>query len=299
MPPNGDVEGGKGGGPGALIEEYAPWSYAVLAGVGIAIVWFLFVRGRGGGSGTSGGVLPSGQVSTGQSGDATVAAVQSLHQRIAEEREERQKSEQRLLATVQGWMETFSRGVAQAFGQMTGQIADLGKALQTGLQQEAQSRTQMQAEMQSQWQRTLQDLLAEISQTFGQTIQTQQQTLSSLQQQIGTLTQSIAKLSEKTGDVARQVEQVASTATRAYVTPAGSVLYDPSTGVGVRQGVAIVSSETPYTQPSRYGRDPVTGQVVDIPTGTQVGTREHSIATGLIPGSTDWYNAMRAAGLIK
>jgi hypothetical protein len=295
-----DEEGSKGGGPGALIEEYAPWSYAVLAGAGIAIVWFLFVRGRGGGgSGTHGGVPVSGAVSTGQAGDATAAAVQTLHQRIAEEREERQKSEQQLLATVQGWMETFSRGVAQAFGQMTGQIADLGKALQTGLQQEAHSRTQMQAEMQSQWQRTLQDLLAEITQTFGQTIQTQQQTLSSLQQQIATLTQSVGKVSEATGTIAKQVEQIASAASKTYLTASGTITYDPATGVGVRNGVAVVSKDTPYTQSGRYGIDPGSGQVVDIPTGTQVGTREHSIATGLIPGSTDWYNAMRAAGLIK
>lgn len=323
MPPASDDEGGKGGGPGALIEEYAPWSYAVLAGVGIAIVWFLFVRGRGGGSRTSGGVLPSGQVSTGQAGDATAAAVQSLQQRIAEEKAERQKSEQQLLATVQGWIDNLSKGFTQALGQVSDQVRELGKTVQTGFQQEAKAR----AEMESRWDKQLQDMLSGVTksindvtssvatlgqsvqsltgtveslsgsvQSLSETVQTQQQSISSLQQQLATLADSVSKGGKTTGSNAKQTTSAAS---KTYVTPSGPVTYDPATGVGVRNGVAVVSEETPHTQSGRYGRDPGSGQVVDIPTGTQVGTREHSIATGLIPASPEWYEAIRAAGLIK
>lgn len=306
--------GDEGGGGGGFLSSMPLWGWAVVAGAGIALVWYLFLRPRqSGGSAISAGAPGSAQ-------DATGATLQSLYQAIAQEREAREKDIASIREETRSGLESLATQIANRFSSLTDQMNSAFDALAGRIEQSEQRTAELGSALQQVVTAT-QGLTGQVQSLTGR-VTTLEEATSSLPSLISQLQNQIATISTSVGNLANQIAalgarpqgaapasasgsgspapNVASPATKTYIDDQGrTIRYDPSTGVAVRNGVAIASGETPTTQSGRYGRDAGSGQVVDIPTGTQVGTKEWSEKTGLIPNSPAWWEAIRAAGLIK
>lgn len=322
--------GDEGGGGGGFLSSMPLWGWAVVAGAGIALVWYLFLRPRqSGGSAISAGAPGSAR-------DATGATLQSLYQAIAREREAREKDIASIREETRSGLESLATQIANRFSSLTDQMNSAFDALAGRIEQGEQRTAELGSQLartQSEFTNRLGELGSALQQVVTATqgltgqvrsltgrVTTLEEATSSLPSLISRLQNQIATISTSVGNLANQIAtpgarpqgaapasasgspapNVASPATKTYIDDRGrTIRYDPSTGVAVRNGVAIASGETPTNQSGRYGRDAGSGQVVDIPTGTQVGTKEWSEKTGLIPNSPAWWEAIRAAGLIK